>query len=275
MYSDFRSFVQYSGGGRMREGGRHLRRLRWTAVGWGLACLVLLSLAKAQAPDKPAAEMPTVDQILSRNLAAEGGRGAFEKITSRVMIGTIRVPSMSLNGTVELREKAPDRSLAIITINGASYRQGFDGTSGWTDDPRNGLRDQTGAELAEMRREADFYHTLDMRKLYAKFTLTGKQEIGGRDAYVIEAALPEGGPPETMYFDAASGLLVRDTSRRHGPDGASEFQQDYEDYQEIDGIQLPRTIRQINEGTVVIITVAEYHHNVPLEDGEFAKPAAP
>jgi len=248
---------------------------RSTAVGFGLVCLGLLSSAKAQSLAKPPAETRTADQILDHYLEAEGGRSAFEKLTSRVMTGTISVPSMSLRGTVELREKAPDRSFGIVTINGASYRQGFDGTSGWTDDPQNGLREQSGAELAEMRRESDFYHSLDLRKLYSKFTLTGNQEVDGHNTYVVEAAIPEGGPPEKMYFDAKSGLLLRTVSQRHGPDGVSELQQDYEDYREVDGIQLPHTIRQTNEGTLVIITVTGYHHNVQLDDVDFAKPAAP
>jgi hypothetical protein len=248
------------------------RRVRSSAA-LGCASLVWLFSAGAQRPEKPAAV--TADQILNRNLEAEGGRAAFEKLTSRVMTGTISVPSMSLTGTIELREKAPNRSLGIVTINGASYRQGFDGTSGWTDDPQNGLRDQTGTELAETRRESDFYRTLDLHKLYAKFTLTGRLEIGGRDAYALEAEVAEDGTPEKMYFDAETGLLLRNTSQHHGPDGVSEFQQDYEDYREVDGIKLPHTIRQTNEGTLVIITVAEYHHNVPLDDAQFAKPAAP
>jgi len=253
------------------------RWARWM-VRWAALCVAVLSSARAQTPAKPVAESteaPTVDQILDRYLKAEGGRAAFEKLTSRVMTGTIDVPSMSLKGTVVLHEKAPDRSLGIIIINGAAYRQGFDGTSGWTDDPQNGLRDQTGAELAETRRESDFYHTLDLRKLYSKLTFTGKEEIGGREVYVLEAEVPEGGPPEKMYFDTTSGLLLRNTSQHHGPDGTSEFQQDYEDYREVDGIQLPGTIRQTNEGTLVIITVTEYHHNVPVDDAQFAKPAAP
>ncbi len=253
------------------------RWAQWT-VRLVVLCVAVLSSARGQTPAKPAAESteaPTVDQILDRYLRAEGGRAAFEKLTSRVMTGTIDVPSMSLKGTVVLHEKAPDRSLGIIIINGAAYRQGFDGTSGWTEDPRNGLRDQTGAELAETRRESDFYHTLDMRKLYSKLTFTGKQEIGGREVYVLEAEVPEGGLPEKMYFDTTSGLLLRNTSQHHGPDGTSEFQQDYEDYRQVDGIELPGTIRQTNEGTLVIINVTEYHHNVPLDDAEFAKPAAP
>ena len=257
---------------------RCVRSTAKRAAGLVGLCLALLSSARAQTPAKPAAEStktPTVDQILDRYLEAEGGRAAFEKVTSRVMTGTIDVPSMSLKGTVVLHEKAPDRSLGIIIINGASYRQGFDGTSGWTDDPQNGVRNQAGPELAETRRESDFYHTLDLRKLYSKFTFIGTQEIGGRQAYVLEAEVPEGGPPEKMYFDTTSGLLLRNITQHHGPDGVSEFQQDYEDYRDVDGIQLPETIRQTNEGTLVIITVAEYHHNVPLDDAQFAKPAAP
>ena len=237
-----------------------------------------ISLAvDAQTPATPTAksvETPSAEQILNRYIEAEGGRAAFEKITSRVMIGTISVPSMSLTGTVEFRAKAPNRSLGIVTINGASFREGFDGTVGWTDDPQNGLRDETGPELAESRREADFYHTLNLHKLYTKFTLAGKDKIGDRDAYVIEATVPEGGPPEKMYFDTESGLLLRDSSQRHGPDGVSEFQQDYEDYRQVNGVQLPHTIRQTNEGTLVIITVSGYHHNAQLDDTEFAKPAA-
>ena len=244
-------------------------------------CLALafsaLAQSSANAPAHPptaAAALPTADQVLDRYIAAEGGPAILQKLTSRVMIGTLSVPSMSWSGTVEIRQKAPNRSLAVILINGASYRQGFDGEAGWTDEPQYGLRDQTGAELAETRRESDFYHALDLHKLYSKFTLTGKEKVGERDAYVIEAAVPEGGPPEKLYFDVESGLVLRDSSQRHGPDGVSEFQQDYDDYRAIDGVKLPFTIRQTNEGTLVIITVEEYHHNVPLEDGDFARPAA-
>ena len=218
--------------------------------------------------------MPTAEQILDRCVAAEGGSANLRRLLSRVMTGTISVPSMSWSGTVEIRQKAPNRSLAVILINGASYRQGFDGEAGWTDEPKYGLRDQTGAELAETRRDSDFYHTLDLRKLFSKITLKGKDKLNDSDVYILEAALPNGDPPEEMYFDVQSGLLVRTISERHGPEGPSEYQQDYEDYRSVDGMMLPFTIRQTNEGTLVIITVAEYHHNVPLDDGQFAKPAA-
>ncbi|MBZ5696370.1 MAG: hypothetical protein LAN36_13550 [Acidobacteriia bacterium] len=250
-----------------------------------VACLYLAvgAIARGQTPaakpSKPAppsaaaAATPTVDQILSHYVEAEGGRAAWQKLTSRESTGTIEVPSMSLSGTVEIHEKAPDRMLGVVTINGASFRQGFDGTTGWTDDPQNGFREVSGPELAETRRDADFFHPMDLRKLYSKLTVTGKEKIGERDAYVVECALPEGGDPDRMYFDAQTGLTLRAISQHHGPDGVTEYQEDFEDYREVDGVKLPFTIHQKNGDTAMTITISEVHHNVAVDDGLFAKPA--
>lgn len=229
----------------------------------------------AKASKAPAATAaPTVDQILDRYLKAIGGREAWQKFTSRVTMGTIEVPSMNLSGMVMLHEKAPNRSLATVVINGAAFRKGYDGTAGWTDDPKNGLRDETGAELAETRRDADFYHSLDLRKLYPKMMVTGKEKIGDRDAYVIEAAIPEGGAPTRMYFDTESGLLLRVVSENHDADGVTQYSEDYDDYREVDGVKIPFTSHQTNGDTTYTMTISEVHHNVELDDSEFAKPPA-
>ncbi|HXO44380.1 MAG TPA: hypothetical protein VN846_02820 [Candidatus Cybelea sp.] len=226
----------------------------------------------ARTAAKPAA-IPTADQILDRYVKAVGGRDAWLKFTSRVTTGTIEVPSMNLSGMVLIHEKAPDRLLATVIINGAAFRQGFNGTLGWTDDPQDGLREQSGAELAEARRDADFYHPLDLRKLYTKFTVSGAEKIGDRDTYVLEATVPEGSEPTKMYFDAETGLLVRAVSQHHGPDGVTQYREDFEDYREVDGIKVPFTSRQTNGDTTYTMTIGEIRHNVELDDSEFAKPA--
>jgi hypothetical protein len=164
---------------------------------------------KAAAPATPSA-----DQILNRYVEAIGGRAAWKKLTSRVATGTINVPEMQISGTVEFHEKAPNRLLRVIILNGAIFRQGFDGTTAWTDDPKDGLRTETGAEFEDTRFDADFYHPLDLRQLYSKFTVTGTEKIGDRDTYVVEAARA-GGDPDRMYFDVKTGLALRLISKRH------------------------------------------------------------
>jgi hypothetical protein len=181
------------------------------------------------------------------------------------------VPSMNLSGTVELYEKAPDRMLAVITIAGASFRQAYDGTTGWTDDPQDGFREQSGQELAEARRDADFYHPLDLRRLYTSLKVSGKEKIRDRDAYLVEGTRPEGGKPDRMYFDAKTGLLARMISERHEADGVTDYQDDFEDYRDVDGIKLPYRVRQANSGTETIIKIEEMRHNVEVEESRFSK----
>lgn len=229
--------------------------------------------AKPGAPDT-AAPAISVDAILNRYIEALGGRAALEKLTSRVTIGTIDVPAMSLSGKIEIREKAPNRILSVVTISGAAFRQGFDGDVGWTDDPENGVREQTGAELNEARREADFYHPLHLEKMYSKLSLVGQEKLGERSVYLVEGALAEGGDPDKLYFDTQTGLVTRVITVRHLPQGASTFREDFEDFRDADGIKLPFTIHQSGGESEFTIKLEEVHHNVEMDDTLFSKPVA-
>jgi zinc protease len=236
-------------------------------------CAQAQSSAPANAKPSVAAAMPTVDQVVDHYIQATGGRAAWQQALSRVSKGTIEVPAMNLSGTIEIYEKAPDRILSIIRVAGASFRQGFDGTTGWTDDPQNGVREQTGAELAETRREADFYYPLELKKLYAKMTVTGTEKIGDRTAYVLEAAVPEG-DPDKLYFDVVTGLPLRTVSHRHGPDGVTDLREDFEDFRDVDGIKMAFVIHEATGESTITVKLDEMHDNVSLDDEQFAKPAA-
>ncbi|HYL67847.1 MAG TPA: hypothetical protein VEX69_01655 [Candidatus Limnocylindria bacterium] len=234
--------------------------------------------AAVPAPQKPAAKAgapgaPSADQILNRYVEAIGGSAAWKKLTSRVSTGTIDVPEMQISGTVDFREKAPNHFLRVIVLNGATFRQGFDGTTAWTDDPQDGLRTETGAEFEDTRFDADFYHPLDLRQLYSKFTATGTEKIGEHDTYVVEAARA-GAESDKIYFDVKTGLALRLISKRHTRDGVSAYQEDLEDYREVDGIKLPFTVRQSISKPAFTVTFTEVRHNVELDEAEFSKPAA-
>ncbi len=226
-------------------------------------------------PQAPSSVTPTVtaQQILDKYMQAIGGRAAWEKLKTRVSMGTIEIPSMSLSGTVLVHEKAPDRMLMVVILAGSAFRQGFDGTEGWSDDPVNGVRVKSGAALEEMRRDADFYHPLHLQQVYSKFAVEGTEKINGRDAYVLEATLPDGGA-DKMYFDEESGLVVRIETQVHTSDGVQNFMEDIEDYRQVDGVKLPFTVHQTNAASSYTIRFGDVHHNTELDDSEFAKPAA-
>ena len=220
------------------------------------------------------AATPTADQVLDHYVQAIGGRAAWMKLTSRVSKGSIEIPAMdNLTGTVEIHEKAPNLMLAVINLGGAAFEQGFDGTTAWSDNPRDGLRVLTGGELDDARREANFYHPLELQKNYTKLTISGIERVNEHDTYVLVAER-EKGAPDKMYFDVQSGLMVRSVNQRYTPDGLTEFQADVEDYTALDGVKLPFTVRQSGGGSAFVIHFTEVQHNVQLTDAQFAKPAA-
>jgi hypothetical protein len=261
---------------------KRLAMLTGISIAWGpLACAQSATSASsdpkatsaASAPAPAAAPALPADQVLENYIKAIGGREAWKKLTTRISTGTIDVPAMSLSGLVTVREKAPNRSIFTVSFNGAVFQQGFDGTVGWSNDPQNGLREQSGEELAETKRDSDFYHPLDLKQMYSKITVTGTDKIDDRDAYVVEASSGDLGT-DKIYFDTQNGLVLRIVGQHHTMEGPATFTEDFSDFREVDGIKLPYTVRQESPSSTFTIKFTEIRHNEAIEDAAFAKPAA-
>lgn len=234
------------------------------------AMAILGPSATTQQPTQPAT--PSVDQIISRYISAIGGKAAIEKMTTRAALGTIEIPAMHLSGTVMVHEKAPNKLLQVVIINGASIRQGFDGTTAWTDDPADGARVLSGLELSETRRDADFFHPLHLHQIYSGLRFAGTEKIGDRTAYVVEGTASEESDPDKMYFDSRTGLVLRIVSHRHSADGDGDVQEDFQNYQDVQGLKLPFTILQSGGSSDFAIHLSQINPGVSLDDSEFTAP---
>lgn len=229
------------------------------------ATVVAQTGSQTQAP-------PTVDQILEKYIAAAGGRAAIEKLTSVHARGAIQVTDVGLSGTIELFQKAPDKAATIVDLTGVGrQREGFDGVVAWTEDPQNGVREKTGVELAEARHSAIFARELKLKSLFPTITIKGRELVGGRDAYILDA-LPAEGKPVRFFFDVESGLMLRSIVSRLTPQGPLDVDVTFEDYRVVDGIKRPFTIRQATSMFTAVIQLSEIKHNVPIDDATFKKP---
>jgi len=213
--------------------------------------------------------LPTIDQVLERYIRAIGGREANEKIKSRIATGEWNNVTRGVRFPIEIYSKAPNKRVEMLdtTENRGVTGRGYDGTSGWSMNmTETGLRQLEGAELAMIARESDFYRALRLDQLYKRLTVTAKEDIDGREVYVVEA-VPETGNPERLYFESASGLLFR----RDVVYGKTPFHHYFEDYKDIDGIKLPLTLR--SEGPIKLVTrLKEIKHNVAIDDTKFKSP---
>lgn len=215
--------------------------------------------------------VPTVDQILARNIEAVGGRAALEKLTTITAKGTISVPDAGIEGTIELYQKAPDKSLTIVNLGGMEQRQGFDGTTGWSSDPQNGLRELAGAELAEVKLSSAFGRELRMKELYKTLTVKGREKLGANDVYVVEA-VPASGTPTQLYYDVNSGLIVQQRATRQTAIGPLDLEVGMDDYRAVDGVKRPFRIRQTTSQFSAVVQLKEITHNAPIDDAMFRKP---
>lgn len=226
--------------------------------------------AKAEA--KPAAA-PTVDEILARFVKATGGKEAIEKVTSRTAKGAFEIEAMSLSGTIEMYTKAPNKSAMVIELPGLGKIYGvFDGAKGYSTDPMSGIRELSGTELAAMKRQSDFYRDLNLKQHYPTITLKGKEKVGAAEAYVLEAT-PAEGAPEKWYFDAATGLLIRQDGEEDSPQGKMTYEAYMEDYRDVDGIKTPFAIRRVTPAFAMSIKLTEIKQNVTIDDTKFNKPS--
>jgi outer membrane lipoprotein-sorting protein len=213
--------------------------------------------------------LPTIDQLLKKYIRAIGGREAHEKLKTRIATGEWDNVTRGVRFPIEIYSKAPNKRVEILDAseNRGFTGRGYDGTNGWSMNmTETGLRPLEGAELAMMKRESDFYRALRLDQLYKRLTLTAKENIDGREVYIVEA-LPETGNPEKLYFEAASGLLFR----RDVVYGKTPVHHYFEDYKDIDGIKLPFTLR--SEGPIKIVTrLREVKHNTTIDDAKFKIP---
>jgi hypothetical protein len=241
-----------------------------------LLCLAVILVLKSplhSADPQGSGSTLTVDQVLDKYVQALGGKAAIEKMTTVVIKGKVDVPSTGETGSMEMYKKAPNKEMQMINTpsNGPSQR-GFDGTVGWNWDPDSGPSDMSAADLAAMKLESDFYREIRLKELYPKISVKGKERVGDREAYVVEAP-HEDGSSEKMYFDTETGLLIQSEVPIDVPDeGKTIVNSRFEDFREVEGVKMPFTIRQASADFDYVIKLTEVKYNAPIDDAKFKKP---
>jgi hypothetical protein len=227
--------------------------------------MVQVSPAKDDRPLK--ASYPTMQEILDKSVQALGGEAAIRKLSSTYISGTFE--DHGKTGTFEIYSKAPNKKLVVRRAQGSETREGFDGLVAWNLSPQTPVRQITGQELSVASRDADFYQSFRLPQLYPKMTLVSGNRVGERPVYTIQAD-PGDGTFRRMYFDVDSGLLLQNDLEYETPHGHVTSSWRFEDYRAADGVQVPFVRR--NAADNYTIRVSEVHHDVPIDEGGFAKP---
>ncbi len=191
--------------------------------------LVVSSSASAQ----------SLGKILKQAAKALGGEKALQNLQSRQKTGKITRLKDGADGNFKEQTAQPNFYNESYDFGGFETESGFNGKSGWLRDSRDGLRTLTGEASRDFAAEASFrnFGWLDYKKDKAKITINRPTSIDGKTANSLNFTTAKGVTIK-MYFDAATGLLLREEI----PAGNLTKTFDYSDYRIADGINEPFTI---------------------------------
>lgn len=227
-----------------------------------------------EAAAKPAV---TVDEIMTKTIAALGGESNMRKATSRVTKFDLDFVHQGVKGSGTTYEKAPnsavsDSSLTAAGKSIATMHEYFDGTNGGEQVSFAPAETYTGKQLENARVSSDFYGLLNWKKDLKKAEIVKTEKVGDEDCYVVLIE-PEKASERRYWISTktflplkAVTLSVSSTTQQAMPVVSV-----MSDYRAVDGVLMPFKTVSTNPGMGDIVTIVkEVKTNVAIDNKLFA-----
>jgi photosynthetic reaction center cytochrome c subunit len=226
----------------------------------GAEAAPLVAEAKLREADPKPSSAPAADQLIEKYVQAVGGAAAIDKVTSRVMKGTIAFDDKSF--PIDIYSKSPDKRISFTHMQQGENITAFDGHEGWLGMTGHPVHQMQGSEVDAAAIDADLRLPIHLKEMFTEMKVQA-EKIDGRDVYLVVGER-EGKPPIQLYFDQQSGLLVRmlrfgETALGHMP-----TQIDYADYRDADGVKIPFRWTLARPGGRFTIQISEVKQNVAV-----------
>ncbi len=223
---------------------------------------------------------PTVDELISRNIEARGGRERLKSVKTIRMTGRMSPGRPGMEAPISLEQKRPDSIRMEISFQGMTAVQAYDGKSGWQIAPfrgRTAPEPMSPEDTQQAVEQADIDGPLvDYREKGHTVELVGKDKVDEGDAWKLMLRL-KNGTVRFLYLDAGSFLEIKAESRRTIRGIDVEVESRLQDYREVGGLRFPYSIQSGAKGRPErqTVTVEKIELNPPLDDARFRMPALP
>jgi hypothetical protein len=216
--------------------------------------------------------LPSVDRVWTNYINAVGDTGRAAPGTGTIYSGWNDRPE-GRYGKVEIVVTA-DRYRITVSSGDTTISQGLDGEGAWVFANGGLQRFSDPSNVAAMRRTAMRYRPLKDRP--ANLQVVGVGRVAGRDVFVATARI-DSITTWTAYFDAVTGLLRREGRITETPLLPLQEQVDYDDYRQVNGVQLPFQVRWTDGAAYSLVTrnFTQIRHNVPVDEALLRPPSVP
>jgi len=216
---------------------------------------------------------PQAEQILDRYVEAIGGLTAAEKINNRVIKGTMEIAGAAVKLSITSYQARPNKAYTVVDSPATGkIDSGTNGEVAWQ------VSALAGAQLMEGKEKASFLHmnifdrAVHWRTSFQKVEAAGVEDVSGKPCYKV-VVTPKDLPPQTMFFDKETHLVVRITMTMESQAGTIPSDSYLSDYRAVDGILLPHKIVVRLMGQERITAMESIGQNVSLPPDRFDPPA--
>jgi outer membrane lipoprotein-sorting protein len=212
-----------------------------------------------------------IDDLVLKNLDAKGGLEKLKAVTTIKQTGTLSMQGQE--AALTIYSKRPNMQRQEISVAGKQIINGFDGTTAWIINPLVGAVrpiQVTGPQADMIREQSTFDGPLvDYKNLGVTIELVIGTEVMGEQKLIHLKLTSRTHQVSHLFLDAATYLDAKmsiDTAQM-------KLDQQFLDYREKDGIQVPFLVRTIANGVLQSeMKLQSVEFNAPIDEAVFKMP---
>jgi len=223
-------------------------------------------------------ERRIINTLVDQNIAARGGADTWRAVESLRLAGQMDL-GQGMHVPYVMEQKRPGKMCLEFVFDEQTAMQCIDGESGWELLPfrgRNNPEAMTEQELNAMAGGADIDGLLfNAVERGNTINIAGKEVVAGRSATKLAVTLP-GGTTRWIYIDDETGLDIKLETTRVVRGVERLVETYYYDWQETDGLLIPRRQESKTQGDdeFHFVTVDSVLSNPMLDDSRFVMPVS-
>jgi hypothetical protein len=219
------------------------------------------------------ANSQTADEVINRYIQFIGGAENWKSINTITTSGNYNYGGVAFPYIAN--SKSPDLYLYVVTFNGKSFSQAYNGKVGWRIDgfknekTKTILKDKQATALANEADVALESPFINYRQKGYAVELLGSDSVNSRPCHKIR--LLTNGDTAVYYFDKTDFALVeKQAVSKNSEMDKAPMEIFYSDYQVTGNIKLPHKINCTTAGQrILLITVDSVKLNDPMPDSLF------
>lgn len=207
-------------------------------------------------------------KILRKAIKVLGGEQNLRRISARRATGKITRVGDGATGDYQSSAANPNLYQETFDLNKNESRVGYSGKSAWTQNSQTGVQTLTGAASRDWQVFARYRNQRWLGFNKAQAFYERQTEIDNKKADSVIVVIAKNSQIK-ISFDAATGLPLREEFRF----GDSRRTFDYADYQMIDGVNEPFSIKIVDGDQTYAVKLDRVVHNETLNAAVFDFPA--